>query len=227
TLYEHRVLLCLICILVVTVANLRGVKESGAIFAAPTYLFIASFLIMLGVGLFQYFFGTGPTHPLAPEIHGSITTLNFFLILRAFSSGCAALTGVEAISNGIPAFEPPESKNARVTLVWMGVILFSLFMGITLLAQAFHILPGEHETVVSQLARTIFHGGPLYYFVQTATALILFLAANTSFADFPRLPSLLARDSFLPRQLSSLGDRLAFSNGIILLGLASAFLMVL
>jgi amino acid transporter len=227
SLYDHRVAICLVCIFLITLANLRGVRESGAIFAFPTYLFIISFILMLGIGLYQYLFGGRPVHPLAPPLGGSLATLNYFLILRAFSSGCAALTGVEAISNGVPAFKAPEPLNARVTLIWMGVILFSLFMGITMLSQAFHILPQENETVVSQLARTIFHGGFFYYLIQSATALILFLAANTSYADFPRLSSLLARDSYLPRQLATLGDRLAFSNGIILLGLASSFLIML
>jgi hypothetical protein len=148
-------------------------------------------------------------------------------LLRAFSSGCAALTGVEAISNGVQAFKPPEPNNANTTLLCMGAILLSLFLGITELARLYHILPIAHETVVSQIARSIFGGGYLYYLVQFSTALILLLAANTSFAGFPMLASLLARDSYLPRQLSGMGDRLAFSNGIILLGLASAVMVIL
>jgi hypothetical protein len=153
--------------------------------------------------------------------------INYFLILRAFSAGCTALTGVEAISNGVPAFEAPEPRNANITLVWMGLVLLGLFLGITELSRFYHILPRETETVVSQLARQIFKGGFPYYVVQASTALILLLAANTSFADFPRLSSLLARDSYLPRQLASLGDRLAFSNGIIVLGLVSGLLVIL
>ncbi|MFO1519152.1 MAG: APC family permease [bacterium] len=225
SLYSHSVLLALACIAFITVANLRGIKESGALFAAPTYLFIFSFFGMLAVGFYQYFFGG---HPLPPEhLRASTEPLAFFLILRAFSSGCAALTGVEAISNGVPAFQPPESRNANVTLVWMGLILLTLFLGITELARFFHVLPLENETVVSQIARQVFGTGFFYYLIQAATALILFLAANTSFADFPRLSSLLARDGYLPRQLSSLGDRLAFSNGIIVLGLCSGGLIIL
>ncbi len=227
-LYSHSVAIALFFILLITVANLRGVKESGKLFAFPTYVFIISFLILLGTGFYRYFF----THqffsaePL-PLSNSHFNTLSYFLILRAFSSGCAALTGVEAISNGITAFKAPESRNANITLVCMGILLLLFFLGITELARFSHILPREHETVVSQLARNIFGGGFLYYLLQASTAAILFLAANTSFADFPRLSSLLARDGYLPRQLGHLGDRLAFSNGIILLGLCSGVLIIL
>jgi len=226
SLYEHRIALCLSCIFLITVANLRGVKESGSLFAIPTYLFIASFAVLLGVGFFQHLSGHQASPPPTQSLSTTLASLNYFLILRAFSSGCAALTGVEAISNGVPAFKPPEARNARVTLLWMGFILLILFMGITILAQAFHIVPREHETVVSQIAREAFAGGPFYYVIQFATALILFLAANTSFAGFPRLASLLANDGYLPRQLGNLGDRLAFSNGILVLGLVSGILIV-
>jgi amino acid transporter len=227
-LYSHSVAMGLLCILLITLANLRGIKESGVIFAFPTYIFIISFFILLGTGFYQYFIihKPEPLPSLAASSH-TLSTLNYFLILRAFSSGCAALTGVEAISNGVPAFQPPESRNANITLVWMGLILLTLFLGITELARFYHILPVENETVISQLARHVFGGGFFYYLVQVSTALILFLAANTSFADFPRLSSLLARDGYLPRQLASLGDRLAFSNGIILLGFFSGVLIVL
>jgi amino acid transporter len=226
-LYPHRVGLCLICIIVITLANLRGVKESGTIFAIPTYLFIFSFVMMLGYGFYQYFSGAKPSLVSSPLLTSSHPEIGYFLILRAFSSGCAALTGIEAISNGVPAFKSPESRNANITLIWMGFILLALFMGITELARLYHILPVEHETVVSQIARKVFGGGFFYYLVQVSTMLILVLAANTSFSGFPRLASLLARDSYLPRQLGSLGDRLAFSNGIILLGLSSALLIIL
>ncbi|MFO1463696.1 MAG: APC family permease [bacterium] len=226
-LFPYRIVICLFFVLVITLANLRGIKESGAIFSVPTYLFIFSFGGLILVGFYRYFFGAPieihePTH-YPPVSHA----LTYFLILRAFSSGCAALTGVEAISNGVPAFKAPESRNANITLVWMGVILLSLFLGITELARFFHVLPKGEETVVSQIARMVFNDGPFYYLIQASTAMILILAANTSFADFPRLASLLARDGYMPRQLSSLGDRLAFSNGIILLGVASSLLIVL
>jgi amino acid transporter len=224
-LYPHRVGLCLFAIFVITLANLRGVKESGTFFAIPTYLFIISFVGLIGVGFYRYFFGGGMLPP--PPVSSALPPLGVFFILRAFSSGCAALTGIEAISNGTPAFKSPESRNANITLVWMGFILLTLFMGITELTRVYHILPLEHETVISQLGRRIFGGGFFYYFIQVATTLILILAANTSFAGFPRLVSMLAKDGYLPRQLSSLGDRLAFSNGIIVLGLASGLLIIL
>ncbi len=225
-LYPYRVVICVVFIVIITVANLRGVKESGVIFAIPTYLFIGTFTLLLAVGFYQYAFGHLEVVREVSAFPKATHALTYFLILRAFSSGCTALTGVEAISNGIPAFKQPESRNANITLLCMGFILLTLFMGITELARLYHILPKGEETVVSQIARHVFHGGPFYYLVQVATALILVLAANTSFADFPRLASLLARDNFLPRQLSSLGDRLAFSNGIILLGLASSLLII-
>lgn len=226
-LYPYRIAFCVFFIALITLANLRGVKESGLFFAVPTYLFIGSFLLLLGKGFYHYFFGGGAALAVEDLSHYPHPTqaLSYFLILRAFSSGCAALTGVEAISNGIPAFEKPESKNANITLIWMGCILFGLFIGITELARLYHVLPKGHETVVSQIAREVFSGGFFYYMIQVATALILVLAANTAFADFPRLASLLARDGYLPRQLSSMGDRLAFSNGIMLLGGASALLI--
>lgn len=148
-----------------------------------------------------------------------------FILMRAFSSGCTALTGIEAISNGVKAFRAPESKNAGITLTWMAVILCSLFMGITLLANRFHIMPSENETVLSQLAKAVFSEGLFYYFIQGTTFLILILAANTSFADFPRLSSLIAQDGYLPRQLAVRGDKLVFSNGIIILGIVSGVLM--
>jgi len=225
-LLPFKIHLCVAFILLITLANLRGIKESGVIFAIPTYVFVLTFVFMIGFGLYRYLSGevssftTETSHYPAP-----MQALTLFLILRAFSSGCAALTGVEAISNGVPQFQKPESKNATVTLLLMGVILFTLFIGITELSRFFHILPQEKETVVSQLARIIFRGGFFYYVVQCATALILILAANTAFAGFPSLASMLAKDGFMPRQLGNLGDRLAFSNGILLLGFASALLI--
>ncbi len=226
-LYPYKVLLCLVCIFIVTLINLRGIKESGFIFSLPTYLFIGSFFILIVSGFYQYFVNPQTIVVVPPETLHSLEVVNAFLLLRAFSSGCAALTGVEAISNGVPAFRAPESKNAIITLVGMGCILLFLFLGITELARFYEIIPSEQETVVSQLARGIFGKGFFYYLVQISTALILFLAANTSFSGFPRLSSLIAQDGFLPRQLGNLGDRLAFSNGIIILGLCAGGLIVL
>jgi len=225
-LYPYRIVICIFFIGLITLANLRGIKESGAIFAVPTYLFIVSFTVLIGIGFYKYFFGPAV---MIPEAHypPASHALTYFFILRAFASGCTALTGVEAISDGVPAFKKPESRNAVVTLLWMCVILLVMFLGITELARFYHVLPKEHETVVSQIARVVFHEGPFYYLIQAATAMILILAANTSFMDFPRLASWLARDGFMPRQLSSMGDRLAFSNGIILLGVSSSLLVVL
>ncbi len=224
-LFEYRVVLGCAAIAIVTLINLRGVRESGTIFALPTYLFIFSFVILIAVGFFRIW--TGSLVPQATLLHTTYPELPLFLILRAFASGCAALTGVEAISNGVPAFKTPEPRNAQITLLWMALILSAFFLGITALSHYLLIHPSETETVISLLARQVLGNGPLYYLVQIATALILLLAANTSFADFPRVCSLLAKDRFLPRQLASLGDRLVFSNGIFLLGLVSAALLVL
>jgi len=210
------------------VGNLRGVRESGQIFAVPTYFFIVSVLGMLGVGVWRYFAGDiTPPHELAhPATATSLLTT--FAILTAFSNGCTAMTGVEAVSNGVPAFRPPESRNAASTLVAMGALSILMFMGITLFAHAYALVPNETETVVSQLARATFGGGTAFYYaVQAATMLILVLAANTAYADFPRLASIVARDRFLPRQFTNQGDRLAFSNGILILSALAAALLVI
>jgi hypothetical protein len=181
-------------------------------------------VLLLG-GAYRFLTGTMPSSP--PRTAPAMETLGWFLVLRAFASGCTAMTGTEAISNGIPAFRAPESRNAAITLGWMAVILGTLFVGITVLAGALGIVPSEHETVVSQIARRLFGGGLVYYLIQAATALILVLAANTSFADFPRLASLLARDRFIPRQFATLGERLVFSNGILVLAALAAALLVI
>ena len=224
-LHEHRVGLGLLAIAVLTWGNLRGVRESGKIFAVPTYLFVSSLGLVIVTGLGRMLFGAGeaPPPPPVPAVEG----LTLFLLLRAFSSGCTALTGIEAISNGVPAFRPPASKNAATTMIWMAAILGSLFLGLTILAYVYGLVPREEETLISQIARISLGGGVLYYFMQVATMLILILAANTSFNGFPRLASLLAQDSFLPHQMRSVGDRLAFSNGIFILGLSAAFLLIL
>lgn len=226
-LTEHRVLLCVFLIAFIAVVNLRGAKESGTLFAGPTYLFIFSVLFMLIVGTVRQ--ALSPAAAAAgpmPEMR-AIQPLTLFLLLHAFASGCAALTGIEAISNGIPAFRPPESRNAAATLLWMVGICIVLNLGIALFAHLYQIVPDEtlRETVLSRVGRAIFGGGFPYYVLQAATAMILVLAANTSFADFPRLSSILARDGLAPRQLANLGDRLVFSNGIILLGACSSILI--
>src|SRR5918911_1322015 len=221
---EHKVFLCLLFIGFIAIANLRGVRESGALFAIPTYGFICSFLLMIGYGLFHYYmYGGAAPAPGPDEIKLAegykVQPLTIFLLLGAFSNRCAALTGIEAISNGVPAFKKPEAKNAAQTLVWMAVLLTVMFLGTSVLAYLYQVHPHQNETVISQFARIMFTG-PLawfYYVVQVATALILVVAANTSFADFPRLSSLLARDRFLPRQFANRGDKLVFSNGIIIL----------
>ncbi|MDE3017861.1 MAG: APC family permease [Nitrospirota bacterium] len=227
-LFPHREAFCLLAIILVVMVNLRGVRESGKIFATPTYIFIGSILLMLLVGLVEVVLGQSPG-TLAPSqaAPAAVEGLTVFLLLRAFSSGCTALTGVEVISNGVSAFKPPESKNAAFTMVGMAVILGTLFIGISLLAYQYGVLPREDETVVSQIARQVFGGGPLYYLVQASTMMILILAANSSFAGFPRLASLLAKDRYMPHQMQIMGDRLVFSNGIIILGLFSCLLIIL
>jgi amino acid transporter len=225
-LLTHRVLLGIAFTAAIAYANLRGVRESGRVFAVPTYLFIVTFGALVGTGLVRWLTGTLPP-AAAPEAVATTQTLTGFLVLRAFASGCTALTGVEAISNGVPAFKPPEARNAAMTMGWMAVVLGTLFIGVSVLAAALGITPLADETVVSQVARRLFGDGFPYYLVQGSTTLILVLAANTSFADFPRLNSLLARDRYAPRQFRTLGDRLVFSNGILILaGLAATLIVV-
>jgi amino acid transporter len=223
-LYRYRVVLGVFFIAVIAFGNLRGVRESGRLFAVPTYLFIATFSVLVAVGLYRLF--RGEIEPLTARAVEPVATLSWFLVLRAFASGCTALTGMEAISDGVPAFKEPEWRNAAVTLRWMAGILAVLFLGVTVLAASFHVAPLEHETVVSQLARGIFGEGAFYYLLQAATTLILVLAANTSFADFPRLAFFLARDHYAPRQFLKRGDRLVFSNGIVILAALAAVLII-
>ena len=224
-LTTHKVALGVLCVAGIAMANIRGVRESGRIFAVPTYVFIASFGLLVAAGLYRLLTGTLP--PPTADTVAATEALTWFLVLRAFSSGCTAMTGTEAISNGIPAFRAPESRNAAITLGFMALILGTLFVGITVLASALGVVPAASETVVSQIARRLFGTGALYYLIQASTALILVLAANTSFADFPRLASLLARDRFVPRQFASLGERLVFSNGILVLAGFAALLIVI
>ena len=224
SLQGHKVVLGVVFVAAIALANIRGVRESGRIFAVPTYFFIASFGVLLVGGFYRMM--TGTLEPVTEPPPAAMEALTWFLVLRAFSSGCTAMTGTEAISNGIPAFRAPESRNAAITLAWMAAILATLFVGLTVLASTLHVLPSDTETVVSQIARRVFGSGLLYYLIQAATALILVLAANTSFADFPRLSSLLARDRFVPRQFATLGERLVFSNGILVLAGFAALLLV-
>src|SRR6185369_16576662 len=228
---DHKVILCLIFIAFIATANLRGVRESGAFFAAPTYLFVVSFLFMIAFGIFHYFtYGGAAVVPEELKIAEGykLQPLTLFLLLGAFSNGCAALTGIEAISNGVQAFKKPEAHNAATTLIWMALLLTTMFLGTSVMAYLYHVHPKASETVISQFARIMFTGpfGWFYYVVQAATAAILVLAANTAFADFPRLSSLLARDRFLPRQFANRGDRLVFSNGIVILAIFSGVLVI-
>ena len=231
-LHPYRVPLAVFFIALIAWGNLRGVKESGRLFALPTYGFLLSVFLMITVGAVRA--ATGGLHhapPADPEALRITGSASLFLILHAFASGGAAMTGVEAISNGVPAFKPPEWRNARSTLMVMGTCLGIMFLGISWLAHAMHVVPNDQKTVISQIARGVFGGGAtghvLFLFVQAMTMFILVLAANTSFADFPRLASFHAEDSFMPRQLTKRGHRLVFSNGIIFLAVTAAFLVVL
>ena len=234
---SSRVEIALLVVAFIALANLRGVRESGLLFALPTYAFVAGALVLIAVGFHRVFSTPGFVIPPPPAStvpltsHPAVGWIFYFLVLRAFASGCSAMTGTEAISNGIPAFRAPESRNAAATLVWMAAILGVVFFGITFIAWRGHLVPMEqtapgYQTVLSQIASALFGKGRFYYFFQGATAAILLLAANTSFAGFPRLGSIMARDRFLPRQLYNVGDRLVFSNGILLLALLSAVLII-
>jgi amino acid transporter len=226
SLDPYRVELCLFFLATLTVGNLRGLKESGQIFAIPTYFFVVCIFTLIAAGLYRYF--TGGLVPV--EQHASMIRdakpLTTFLLLTAFANGCTAMTGVEAVSDGVPAFRAPEAKNAAATLVTMAMLAIAMFLGITFLAHAYQVIPTEAESGVSQLGRAVFGRGPIYYLVQAATTLILVLAANTAYADFPRLASIVSRDGFLPRQFMNQGDRLAFSNGILVLSAFAALLII-
>ena len=229
-LANNRVILGLGLILLITLANLRGIKESGTLFAFPTYLYIFTVGSMVLYGLYRIYFGNIGViefDPAEAEIQRQAGgTLGLFLILRGFSSGAVALTGVEAIADGVPAFRKPVSRNAATTLMIMAVILGSLFFGISVLAHHIQPYPSHDETVISQIGRTVFGGGPIYVILQLATVAILTLAANTAYADFPRLSSIIARDGYLPRYLGNRGDRLVYSNGIIILAITASALII-
>src|SRR5579862_5425047 len=229
SLRGHELLLSLICVALITFANLRGVRETGILFALPTYAFVSSIFLLLFVGIGKCAVSSCPhatvSHPMAVGT-GAIT---IFVLLRAFSSGSTALTGVEAIANGVNAFRRPHGKNAAQTLAVLGVIAITLFLGVSYLAVHVHALPSSTDSVVSQIARAVFPAGSagsfMYYAVQGLTLLVLILAANTSFQGFPRLSALLARDRFAPRQFTNLGDRLVFSNGMLVLATVAGLLL--
>jgi amino acid transporter len=227
SLSQHKVALSLGFIVLITLANLRGVRESGTLFAVPTYGFIVSIFVLVSVGLIRCALGGCPQAVLPADTIplGAAGAASLFVVLHAFSSGSTALTGVEAISNGVPAFRRPQARNAAETLGIMGVIAVTMFLGISFLARAGHAIPSDSKSIVAEIADGVFGGGIPYYVVQVFTAAILILAANTSFQDFPRLSSILARDRFLPRQFENRGDRLVFSNGVIVLALFASLLI--
>lgn len=226
-LHPYRVEVAIGMIAIMTLINLRGLKESSTAFAVPTYFFLGMAFLLLGVGLFRWATGTLGQVTEVEMVQTAVQPLTLFLILRAFSSGCTALTGVEAISNGITAFKEPRSHNAATTMLAMSGILMTLFIGITLLANQVGAMPSEAETIISQIARAVYGRGPLYLLTLGATTVILIMAANTSYADFPRLAALAAGDGFLPRQLTFRGSRLVFSWGIVLLAGMASLLVVL
>ena len=229
-LFGYRVWLSVAFIWLIAWGNLRGVRESGRLFAVPTYFFIVMMFVLLGTGMARAFAGDLHPLPLPPDVVDTTGAIGLFLILHAFASGGAAVTGVEAISNGVPAFKPPEWLNARTTLMWMGSLLGVMFLGLSFLAMKLQVAPTETRTVISEVGRAVFgtgaFGTALYLMLQVATTLILILAANTSFADFPRLANFHARDHFMPRPLTKRGHRLVFSNGVIGLAIASTLLVV-
>ena len=224
-LWAYRTPLSLVLLAIVTVANLRGLRESGAIMTVPVYFFLAMYLALIAVGLVRARIeGPGSFALTAPQATGPLT---LFLILHTFSAGCTALTGVESISNGVPIFKPPETKNASQTMIAMAILMGILFIGTAGLTQYFAVVAGPDETILSALTRHIWGSGVAYLLVQASTLLVLMVAANTSFVDFPRVASIVARDGYLPRQLTFLGDRLVYSNGILVLsGVAGALVVV-
>ncbi|GKS64864.1 amino acid permease [Nitrospira sp.] len=224
SLFIHREALGLVAILFIIMVNLRGVRESGKFFAIPTYFAIGGLGLLVILGTIRSLSSSGEPPPIVGPIETE--TFTMFLVLRAFAAGCAAVTGMEVISNGVKAFRQPEPKNAAKTMVWMSIILASLFTGISWMAYHYGIVPKADETVVSQLARLTFGTGPVYYAVQIGTMALLVLAANSAFAGFPHLASILARDGFMPHQMATFGDRLVFSNGIMILGLFACLLLV-
>ena len=229
-LHDWKVVIGVSAIGLITLGNLRGLREAGNIFAIPTYLFLGSAFLMIGMGVYRILFlgdtGPQPSPEVMAAMQQTATDVTLLILLRAFASGAVALTGTEAIATGVPAFKPPESRNAAQTLMAMAVILAVLFTGITFLAANFHILPSHGQTVIAQIANHVYGDTIGFYLFQAFTALLLFLAANTSFAAFPRLAAVLAEDGFIPRQFAFRGDRLAFSTGILLLGGVAALVVI-
>ena len=229
--FDYRIIMAMVAISIITWINLRGVRESGTIFAVPTYAFVGGVGLTILVGIVRYngLFGASPIPVVEEVIEPSRSLAGFayiWLLLRAFAGGCTALTGIEAISNGVQAFRKPESKNANLTMVAMGLMAMSLFTGITFFATHLSLIPSHTESILSQMTRRITGGNLLYYWVQFFTAMILFLAANTAYQGFPRLGSFLAKDNFLPRWMENRGDRLVYSSGIAVLALISALLVI-
>ncbi len=221
-----RVPLGVVAILFVMLINLRGVRESGTLFAAPTYVFLAITLGLIALGLVRTVVGDTPHVTGVVPASVPLESFSAILLMRAFADGCSAITGVEAVSNGVPAFKPPEWRNARTTLTVMGVLVAVMFLGLSYLAGVVGAAPSDHESIVSQIGRAVYGLGPLYYILQLATTGILILAANTSFADFPRLSSILARDGFMPSRFAFRGERLAFSAGIVVLAIIAIVVLV-
>ncbi|AWB45330.1 amino acid permease [Paenibacillus sp. CAA11] len=224
SLHDHRVLIALIMIIFLTILNLRGVTESASVLAIPIYLFVIAIFVLIVSGIIKYM--SGGVHAAHPEFGAAVSNASLFLLLKAFSSGCSALTGVEAVSNAIPNFREPAAKNAAKTLLMMGLILGAMFTGITLLAYWFGIQPTEKSTVISQIAEATFGRGALYFIIQGVTAVILFLAANTAYSAFPLLAFMFAKDKYMPHMFMVRGDRLGFSNGILFLSIFSAILVI-
>jgi amino acid transporter len=229
--FDFRITMAIVAISILTWINLRGVRESGTIFAVPTYAFVAGVGLTIVLGIVRYYglFGASPIPVVEEVVEPTKALVGFayvWLLLRAFAGGCTALTGIEAISNGVQAFRKPESRNANITMVAMGLMAMALFAGITFLSTHLGLIPSHTESILSQMARRITGGGLLYYWVQFFTAMILFLAANTAYQGFPRLGSFLAKDNFLPRWMENRGDRLVYSSGIGVLAVISALFVI-
>lgn len=224
SLYQHTVAITLIMILTITLGNLRGIKDSAKLFAIPTYLFVVSILLMIFTGLFKY--SVLGIHPSTVAIPSHMEDFGAFLILKAFANGCAALTGIEAVSDGIPNFKEPAQRNAKIVLMLLALFILVIFGGTSYLATLYKVVPQDGKTVISMIGALVFGKGIMFYILQATTALILVLAANTAFSDFPLLLSYVARDGFMPRQLSHRGERLGFSNGIKVLSVSACILVI-
>lgn len=224
SLHDHRIAIALVMIIFLTIMNLRGVTESASVLAIPIYLFVVAIFVLIISGIIHYL--AGGAHAAAPQFGATVSNVSLFLLLKAFSSGCSALTGVEAVSNAIPNFRKPAAKNAATTLMMMGLILGCMFIGISLLAYWYGVRPNPQETVISQIANATFGRGVMYYIIQGVTALILFLAANTAYSAFPLLAFMLAKDKYMPHMFMVRGDRLGYSNGILFLSIFSALLVI-